>query len=141
MPESLKDILKRDEPQFERNDAGKLTRAGMESVLQRGGSVLFNSRTISRLDQLPSEAEVAKGDADQERAARSRLKERQRALDEEMAILNGKTPVTETGKKSAVTRTDGRDSLVTGTRTDEHIPSELPTGAPTGTSGPSGTSK
>lgn len=57
-----------------------LTRAQMEQAIQDGGSVVVNGQILSRIDDLPSEADLAQGDAAKEQAARA-------ALDQQIARL------------------------------------------------------
>lgn len=40
----------------------------MEEVIVRGGSVLYQGRVLTRMEELPSAAELAAGDADKETA-------------------------------------------------------------------------
>ncbi len=46
-----------------RNDAGTLTRAGMEKVIGEGGSVMWDGEVHSTLGTLPDEIELGKHDA------------------------------------------------------------------------------
>lgn len=48
---------------------GRLTRSGMLAVLARGGSVLYDGKSITTVDQLPSEAVMAKRHAEVDRLA------------------------------------------------------------------------
>jgi hypothetical protein len=66
---------------------GKLTRSGMEHVIRSGGSVLHDGTVYTKLDTLPSEADLAKGDADAENAARENLLRQREALDQQLASL------------------------------------------------------
>jgi hypothetical protein len=78
-------------PEPERDDAGKLTRRGMEQVIEAGGSVHLQDETnprnfvmVHEARHLPSEAQLAKGNPAAEERARRQLmdeiEERQRAL-------------------------------------------------------------
>jgi hypothetical protein len=58
-----------------------LTRAGMEQVIREGGTVQHKGKLYSRIESLPSEADLAAGDEDAERRALAGLEEQQRALD------------------------------------------------------------
>jgi hypothetical protein len=73
-----------------RDAKGKLTRHGMEEAIRNGGSVIHNGVVVSRLDQLPSEAELAQGDTAAENAALSSLDDRQAALDRERALITSR---------------------------------------------------
>lgn len=77
-------------PAAVRDDKGRLTRHGMEQAIRGGGSVLHDGRTITRVQDLPSEAELAQGDTAAEEAARASIAERQAQLDRERAILDGR---------------------------------------------------
>lgn len=72
----------------ERDKRGQLTRAGMEAVVRRGGSVLHGGRIVTRVEDLPSAAELSQGDQAAEQAARASIDERQAALDRERAVLD-----------------------------------------------------
>lgn len=73
------------EPERQRN--GRLTRFGMEQAIREGGSVQLGDRTITRVDDLPSAAELAKGDPDAERAALSDLQKQMADLQTQIAKL------------------------------------------------------
>jgi hypothetical protein len=81
-----------------RDEHGKLTYAAMEATINQGGSVLVGDAVVSNLDDLPSEEELAKGDADRERQLAS-------AFDAQIAEL--------TARKS-------RLMAASGTRTTTH---------------------
>lgn len=53
-----------------RDEKGNLTRAGMEQVMRDGGTVMIDGKLIEHRDDLPSEADLAKGD--ERRAAQVR---------------------------------------------------------------------
>lgn len=59
----------------------KLTREEMEAILHEGGSVLHGGKIIARIEDLPSAADLAVGDADAEAAAT-------RSIDEQIARLS-----------------------------------------------------
>jgi len=50
-----------------------MKRSEMEQIIVQGGSVLYQGRTISRVQDLPSEADLAVGDPAQEAAATAAL--------------------------------------------------------------------
>lgn len=61
---------------------GKLTRDGMEQAINDGGSVMLPGRPpITRTEDLPSAAELAKGNAEQEKQVAA-------ALDAQIAVLS-----------------------------------------------------
>lgn len=61
---------------------GKLTREGMEQAINEGGSVMLpDGPPITRMEDLPSAAELAKGDAEQEKQVAA-------ALDSQIAVLS-----------------------------------------------------
>lgn len=72
-----------------RDKQKRLTRAGMESVLADGGSVLHNGQIITQVTSLPCEAELADDPHAQEQAQR-RLDEQQAEIDRQRAILTRK---------------------------------------------------
>jgi hypothetical protein len=68
-----------------RDARGRLTREGMESHIKAGGSVFYEGRDqpITRVEDLPHPAELAKGDAKKMAAVESDLDRRQALLDAE----------------------------------------------------------
>lgn len=88
-------------PSAERDAQGRLTRSGMEQVIQSGGSVLHThvtpleggharhqSRIISKIEELPSHADLAKGDKQLSDAARLKLMAERQRIDSELAKLD-----------------------------------------------------
>lgn len=67
--------------------ASTLTRKEMEQVLAEGGAVLYKNVIITDPKQLPSEADLAEGDAARTEAARQSLLEQQKMIDEQLAKL------------------------------------------------------
>jgi DNA uptake protein ComE-like DNA-binding protein len=63
-------------------------REHMERVIKEGGSVYHRGAIINNVAHLPSEAQLAKGDAGREDAARKSLAARRALLDAEEAELN-----------------------------------------------------
>lgn len=77
-----------------RDENGKLTRAGMEAVLKEGGSVqLSDGRTVTKTEELPTAAELAKGDPKAEREVEGELKAQMKALQAQLDELKAKPPV------------------------------------------------
>lgn len=74
-----------------------LTREQMEQVLARGGSVLHQGRIISRAQDLPSAAELAAGDENQETQVANAL---QQQIDELHAQLAKLQPAAKPSGKS-----------------------------------------
>ena len=70
-----------------------LSREAMERAIKEGGSVLYQGRTLTRLDELPAEAELAQGDAGREAAAREALDSQIAALLAQRALVGGTAPV------------------------------------------------
>lgn len=71
---------------------GKLTRAGMEHVIRSGGSVVHEGKVYSKMEHLPSEADLAKGDADAEAAALENINRQRAQLDAQEAQLKASKP-------------------------------------------------
>lgn len=65
-----------------------LTRAEMEQVILNGGSVLHGGVLISRVEKLPSAAELAKGDPEAESAASNALQQQIADLQAQVDRLN-----------------------------------------------------
>lgn len=71
----------------ERDSDHRLTRRGMEAVIRAGGSVMHNGRFVSRVEELPSQADLAKGNPEMERATRASLQQHRDYIDAEIAKL------------------------------------------------------
>lgn len=85
----------------------KLSYDEMKLVLDQGGSVLHQGVVISDLKQLPSKADVARGDKDAEQAARDSYRDQIAHLQMEMSKLHDDHPErpatgTETADKGAL---------------------------------------
>lgn len=65
----------------------QLNRKEMEAVIASGGSVLYGGRTIAHASQLPSEADLAKGDPEAETAAANALQQQIADLQAQVAKL------------------------------------------------------
>lgn len=70
-----------------------LTRREMEAVIRGGGSVLYNGRLISKLSDLPTAAELARGNPRAEQAAAAELQAQVADLQAQLAALQGAPPV------------------------------------------------
>lgn len=81
-----------------------MTRKEMIQVLQEGGSVLYQGSVITRYEDLPTEAELAKGDAAAEAAAKNSLQAEIERLKAQLTYLDGDKPaakkVEETAKEA-----------------------------------------
>jgi hypothetical protein len=64
------------------------TRAQLEGFLRSGHSVLVNGRHVERVEDLPSESELAVGDAERARAAREAVENQVANLTREMRRLS-----------------------------------------------------
>jgi hypothetical protein len=80
----------------------RLTRRGMEQVIAENGSVLYKGRVLTRVEHLPSEAELSTGDP--ERAATVRA-----ALDRQIAALQADRASLETPQTLARPQADQAD--------------------------------
>lgn len=68
---------------------GVLTRSEMEQTIIQRGSVLYRGRIISRIQDLPSDADLAAGDPAQEAAAAAALDAQIAALQAQRARIGG----------------------------------------------------
>lgn len=66
-----------------------LSRAEMERTIAQGGSVLYQGRIISRAQDLPSEADLARGDPDAEAQTQTRLEAQIAELQAQVQRLQG----------------------------------------------------
>lgn len=72
---------------------GVLTRNEMEQVIVVGGSVLFQGRLIGRVQDLPTDADLAKGNPEQEAHAAAALDAQIAALQTQRArLVGGQSP-------------------------------------------------
>lgn len=76
-----------------RTPDGKLTRYGMEQVIRSGGSVLHDGVVRARIEDLPTEAQLAKGNTAAEDAALNNINRQRAELDAQEAQLRaGRNP-------------------------------------------------
>jgi hypothetical protein len=77
-----------------RDAQGKLTREGMELVIARGGSVLLagTESPITHKDELPSAAELARGDERRSASVRSALLQQQAQIQAQLNTLDETRP-------------------------------------------------
>lgn len=71
---------------------GKLTREGMEKVVRAGGSVTYGNAHLWRVEDLPTEAQLAKGDQRKAAAAQATIQEQIAALQAQLGMLTGSKP-------------------------------------------------
>jgi cell division protein FtsB len=64
-----------------------LSRDQMEAVIANGGSILYGGRLITRVEHLPSEADLAAGDPTAEAKAAEKLERQMAQLQEQMKKL------------------------------------------------------
>lgn len=77
-------------PQYDKK--GRLTRAGAEQAIREGGSVAFAKRIYTKIEDLPSHAEFAKGDTEAEEAAKAILQQQIASAQAQLASLEASTP-------------------------------------------------
>lgn len=70
-----------------------LTRQQMEQAIKNGGSVLYGGRLITRTEHLPSDADLAEGNPEQEAAAAAALEAQIAALQAQRDRLGRARPV------------------------------------------------
>lgn len=66
-----------------------LSRNQMEQVIRNGGSVLVGGRIITKVEHLPTDADLAAGNPEQEQAVISDLSDRIKALEQQRNALQG----------------------------------------------------
>lgn len=60
-------------PAAPRYENGQLTYEGMQAVLAEGGSVLYGGKVVTSAHELPSQVDLVRGKADQEKALEDHL--------------------------------------------------------------------
>lgn len=84
----------------ERDKFGNLTREGMLAALRGGGSVLFKGRSIVNEADIPTEAELAGDDPEQQEAALAGIRRTREDLDRQERLLmerRGQGPAKDSG--------------------------------------------
>jgi hypothetical protein len=76
---------------------GTLSRGEMEAAIAEGGSVLYGGHLISRVQDLPSAADLARGNPEQEAAAAAALEAQIAALQAQRAQLGQAAPTSQSG--------------------------------------------
>jgi hypothetical protein len=94
---------------------GKLTRAGMEHAIRHGGSVMIEGTSITSLDGLPDEVELARGDEE-------RLAAFTAALDAQIAAIAVQRQQAQTAAERARSQRESQGSPRTQERTS--VPGE-----------------
>lgn len=69
-----------------------LTRQEMETAINSGSGVLYNGHVITKVDDLPTEVDLAQGDTAREQAALENLLAQQRAIESQIARLAPSAP-------------------------------------------------
>lgn len=64
----------------------------MEQVIRDGGSVLHGGQIITKIEHLPAEAQLAKGNPEQEAAVADSLQAQIASLQAQLATLQGQQP-------------------------------------------------
>jgi hypothetical protein len=70
-----------------RTPDGKLTHAGMRHAIEHGGSVLHQGEVLTSLEQLPTEADLARGNDQQTQAVAQSIDQQIAALQQQRARL------------------------------------------------------
>lgn len=96
---------------------GMLSRQEMERVIQQGGAVLYRGRSIARVQDLPSEAELAQGDPQAELQAAANLQTQMAELQRQLAQLQPAAPSGEGGDETGDETGDQADVETTTERT------------------------
>ncbi len=81
---------------------GKLTRYGMEKTIQEGGAVIHGGINYSKVDDLPDEAELVRGDAEATEQALAALEA------DEMRLAARRSRLERTRETASATRPDDK---------------------------------
>lgn len=71
----------------DRDPNGRLTYAALVETLRRGSTVVLDGRHVTRAQDLPSEADYVRGDAEAEAATLARLEAAQKAVEAQIAAI------------------------------------------------------
>lgn len=85
----------------DRDASGKLTYKALTQVFREGGTAIVDGRHVTRLEDLPTEAEYALGDEAAEAAALENLVQAQAAIEAQIKALNLRTKSTPAKDKGA----------------------------------------
>lgn len=77
------------EPVYDEN--GKLTHASMQRIVRQGGGIMYGHAVLTTPESLPTEAQLAKGDAVKMAAAAENIRQQMAALQAQLQTL-GVTP-------------------------------------------------
>jgi hypothetical protein len=75
-----------------RDERGQLTRDAMVATINAGGSVIHGGELITNVDDLPTEAELAKGDAEREKQVAAALDDQIAKLQQQKSSLKHSAP-------------------------------------------------
>lgn len=75
------------------DEKGRLTREGAINQIKAGGSVLINGKLYNKVENLPGEADFAKGDTTAEDSARESLLKQKADIEAQLKSLPPKAPV------------------------------------------------
>jgi hypothetical protein len=89
----------------------QLSREEMLNLIRKRESVLYDGRVISSVDELPSEAELAKGDADKEAAAKKSLLAQKAVLETQLAMLSEVDKVNAEAKAKSENKSEAKSSV------------------------------
>lgn len=81
---------KTDQPVSDRDSKGRLTYAALVQIFREGGTVVLGGQHVTKLEDLPTEAEYVRGDADAEAEALGRLVQAHQLLEAQIAALTPK---------------------------------------------------
>jgi hypothetical protein len=90
--------------------ATTLSREEMERAIREGGSVLYQGRTISRVEDLPNAVDLVQGDAAKQAAVRAAIDAQIAALTAQRAQLDSAAPATEEQQEGELSPTDEKPS-------------------------------
>ena len=83
-----------------RSADGSLTRAGMVHIISSGASVIYNGKIYSAVEQLPSEADMAKTSGDKTQLNSVEQETRNKIADLERELAGIKTAQKESAQKA-----------------------------------------
>ncbi len=87
------------------DEQGRHRRAEMEAIIKAGGSINTRGQIITKIAELPTDAELARGDSAREVEVAGSLQEQMAELQRQMALL-GQAKPPETAPKEEGTDTD-----------------------------------
>jgi predicted nucleic acid-binding Zn-ribbon protein len=93
-----------------RDASGRLTHDGMKAAIARGESVMYEGEIITRIEDLPHPADLAKGDHRKLAAVEAHLDSRQAALDAERQRVAAARKQAEAQAKAAEEEAEGAEA-------------------------------